>query len=301
MRLGGAQRPRFSTFVNNKNYITLRSLYYNSLKLKLNNNVKKTLILLTILFALLSGYLANSKPIGIDTNNTKVALLIGGYYKSLKVDGVSADIDSMAKVLRKSGFDVIIKTDSSVSQVKKAVEAFDETLKDYSIGLIYYSGMGYISSKGYITIAQNDDISQADNFLLVNDLFKKWQLDASKTKILIWDSCLNFIHQKSSFRASMSAETTNNTGGIHQEGVILPNFKNSFMLFGTSIGALASGYRNGGLFTNEFVKNTSIPNRNLNAISRKTIIGVIKQSNDKQTPFFIDNLEQDVYLNTSTR
>jgi hypothetical protein len=73
------------------------------------------------------------------------------------------------------------------------------------------------------------------------------------------------------------------------------------MLFGTSIGALASGYSNRGFFTNEFVKNTSIPNRNLNVISRKTIIGVIKQSNDKQTLFFIDNLEQDVYLNTSTR
>ncbi len=73
------------------------------------------------------------------------------------------------------------------------------------------------------------------------------------------------------------------------------------MLFGTSIGGIASEYSNGGLFTNEFVRNTSIPNRNLNAISRKTIIGVIKQSNDKQTPFFIDNLEQDVYLNTSTR
>ncbi len=58
------------------------------------------------------------------------------------------------------------------------------------------------------------------------------------------------------------------------------------MLFGTSIGALAYGYDKGGIFTNEFVKNTSIPNRNLNVISRKTIIGVIKQSNDTPPLFY---------------
>jgi hypothetical protein len=73
------------------------------------------------------------------------------------------------------------------------------------------------------------------------------------------------------------------------------------MLFGTSIGDVAYGYNKGGFFTNEFVKNTFIPNQHLNAISRKTIVGVIKQSTNKQMPFFIDNLEQDVYLNTSTR
>ena len=78
-----------------------------------------------------------------EDRNQKIALVIGNSaYKKFPLKNPVNDAADMADVLKKCGFEVILKTNANQLDMKKAVREFSDRLKDGGAGLFYFAGHG---------------------------------------------------------------------------------------------------------------------------------------------------------------
>lgn len=75
--------------------------------------------------------------------NQKIALVIGNSsYKEYPLKNPVNDAIDMADVLKKCGFEVILKTNANQLDMEKGVRELSDRLKDGGVGLFYFSGHG---------------------------------------------------------------------------------------------------------------------------------------------------------------
>jgi uncharacterized caspase-like protein len=82
----------------------------------------------------------------------RVALVIGnGAYATSPLRNPVNDAQDMAALLRRVGFEVILKTDADKRGMIEAIEEFDRKLSRAGIGLMYYAGHGMqIRGRNYL-------------------------------------------------------------------------------------------------------------------------------------------------------
>ena len=83
------------------------------------------------------------------TNQKRLALVIGNaHYQNVSpLKNPVNDARAIASSLRNLGFEVLESEDVNQAQMKQAINAFGQKLKDYDVGLFYYAGHG-VQSKG---------------------------------------------------------------------------------------------------------------------------------------------------------
>jgi hypothetical protein len=221
----------------------------------------------------------------------RTALIIGNAdYLSGPLKNTVNDARSMARALRKSGFDVILREDvSNKDELKRVIRDFGTRLQQHGTGLFYYAGHG-LQVDGYNFIVPVNAVINSQEeveYECVDVGFVLAMMESSRTdiNIVILDACRNNPFARS-FRsanqglASMSAPT----------GTIIA--------YATGPNAVAAdGEGVNGLYTQELLKQINAPGLRVEDVFKNVRRNVLEQSGGVQTPWETSSLIGDFYFN----
>jgi hypothetical protein len=222
----------------------------------------------------------------------RLALVIGnaGYQHSPQLTNPVNDARSIRDALQAVGFDVFEYEDINQSQMKQAIDKFGTRLKNYTVGLFFYSGHG-IQSKGanYLIPVdaniQNEeqieyDCVQADRVLGF------MEAAGSKVNIVILDACRNNPFEKSWSRA------------VAGSGLAFMNAPTgSLIAYSTSPGRTASdGAGSNGLYTEALLENLKTPDITILQMFQNVRRNVTDKSYKQQIPWESTSLTADFYF-----
>ena len=137
----------------------------------------------------------------------RVALVIGNgsYQHATRLDNPVNDADDMASALKSLGFEVIKKTDTRLSTLKKAIKTFGRNLNMAEMGFFYYAGHGIqINGINYLIPVDAACESPADvefEAVKADWVLARMQQAGSKLNIVILDAC-----RDNPFRSFRSSE-----------------------------------------------------------------------------------------------
>lgn len=218
----------------------------------------------------------------------KVALIIGNsnYSHFSKLKNAHHDADDMSKVLKNLGFEILYLKNGSLKDMKKTVRRFSNRIKDGGVGLFFYAGHGIeVDGKNYL-IPIDADIPEKNEVeyesLAVDMIIDKMEEAKNRLNIVVLDACRNDPFSRSG------------SGGLAQ----INNAKGMYIAFATAPGSVASdGSGRNGLFTKHLIYNMQQKDLELEKVFKKTRIGVLKESNERQMPWTSSSVSGDFYFN----
>lgn len=221
-----------------------------------------------------------AKPMAPTGTERRLALVVGNkdYIRpDARLQNPLNDANDMAATLEALGFDVIKRTELTLSNFKKVVDEFGTRLANYDVALFYYSGHGVqFNGENYLVPidATLQTLSDAeDDCLRLGRVMGKMKAANIKNNLVFLDACRN--------------NPFHTTRGTAHKGLIIPNNPaGSIVVFATEEGSTADDNvidRNG-LFTSELLRHLPIPNLSLSDIVLRTRQGVYERSGQTQLP-----------------
>ncbi len=115
------------------------------------------------LFIICTLLLSQERDFQAGGKERRIALIIGNaHYKSSPLWNPVNDAADMARVLRRLGFDVMLRTDVAQKEMENAIREFGNKLRRGGVGLFYFSGHGMqVNGVNYL-IPVNEDIQAED-------------------------------------------------------------------------------------------------------------------------------------------
>lgn len=230
-------------------------------------------------------------------SNQPLALVIGNaQYEHNPLSNSVNDAVDMKRVLTEIGFDVTLKTNLADKRaMKAAIREFAERLSHIQgIGLFYFAGHGaQVEGRNYLLPINNDQIK--DKFDLKSDaiyageILQRMENTKTSLNILILDAC-----RDNPYRSSRSMKR--GLARIPQEKI------GSIIAFATATGETASDASpNGrnGLYTSyllQALKNAYQTNQRIDDMFMQVSKAVLKQSQNRQEPWYSASLKQPVYF-----
>lgn len=220
----------------------------------------------------------------------RVALVIGNSnYRFGQLSNPINDAHAMSFALRNCGFEVITKLNQTRKQMRQAIRAFGEKLKDDGVGLFYYAGHGIqVNGKNYL-VGLNTDIASIDEVddecLRVSDVLEKMEIANNRLNIIILDACRNNPF-KSSFRSQAD--------GLARMDAIT----GSIISYATAPGKKASdgGAGNHGLYTSALLKYIESPGLKIEDVFKLVRMDVMAASGETQVPWESSSLTGDFFF-----
>lgn len=219
-----------------------------------------------------------TNPVINTANQQRTALIIGNSdYSYSPLKNPVNDATDMANLLKKMGFDVILKVNANQEQMEQAIDNFGRKLKDEGVSLFYYAGHGiqldgenYLVPVKAVINRQNDVRYKAVNLGQVLGAVE----DATNSlNIVILDACRNNPLPRS-FRSS-------SRGLARVEGP-----KGTIIGFATSPGSEAlDGEGDNGVYTKHLLRNINLPGISIEQVFKKVLQGVNQETGGKQTPW----------------
>ncbi len=133
----------------------------------------------------------------------RLALVIGcsEYEHVTRLDNPDNDATAMEKSLKKRGFDVIMKIDPELKEMKMIIDDFGIELKNYDVGLFYFAGHGVqVNGNNYlIPVDANLRTERAVEYDCVqaNRILANMEDANSKVNIIMLDACRNNPFERS--------------------------------------------------------------------------------------------------------
>ena len=256
--------------------------------------MKTHTISLIVIISLLTGYLTVSGQVNpmMNAKEKRLAIVIGNeaYQHASRLANPVNDARSMRDALQSVGFDVFEYEDINQSQMKEAIDNFGNKLKNYTVGLFFYSGHG-IQSKGANYLIPIDanitneqqieyDCVQADRVLGF------MEAAGSKVNIVILDACRNNPFERSWSRA------------VEGSGLAFMNAPTgSLIAYSTSPGRTASdGTGSNGLYTSALLENLKTPDITILQMFQNVRRSVSDKSVKQQIPWESTSLTNDFYF-----
>jgi uncharacterized caspase-like protein len=225
--------------------------------------------------------------------NKRIALVIGNSaYQSSPLKNPVNDARAMAKVLKKNGFDVILKINAQRRQMQQAINEFGQKLKAGGIGFFYYAGHGIqIDGRNYlipvnITIESESDVKY--EAVDAGRVLGKMHDADNALNVVIMDACRNNPFSRS-FRSAEKglAKMDAPTGTI--------------IAYATSPGSVAAdGDDTNGLYTKYLLKYLDKPQLKIEDVFKKVRIAVVNDSDKKQVPWESSSLIGNFIFNINT-
>ncbi len=225
----------------------------------------------------------------IQANQSRVALVIGNArYVGAPLRNPENDAWAVSRALKQTGFQVLTYTNLNQKETKKAIRAFGEKLSSGGVALFYYSGHGVqIKGSNYLIPVFADINKESDVELEAVDVnYVLNEMDAAKSRvnIVILDACRDNPLPRASRSASRGLAQMNAPSG-------------TIIAFATSPGSVASdGLGQNGLYTQELIKNITIPSLPIETVFKRTLSGVKQRSNGNQVPWTSYSIEGDFYF-----
>lgn len=230
----------------------------------------------------------------------RIALVIGmSSYKEVdQLPLCKNDADSMANVLRRLGFDVFPYKDLSKQEMENAITEWASKLKNYDVGLFYYSGHGAeVQGENYlfpIDARKTTPAQQKYSTVSVGEILDVFSQAVAendshlKTNLLILDACRDNPYTKS-WAKSLGAQ-----GGLINIGNIPSG---TFIGFATAPGKVASaiGTKNSP-YTEAILKNIVSPNESIDDIFTDVNATTRYLTGGEQTPFKNSSLDSKFYF-----
>jgi len=222
-------------------------------------------------------------------NRQRIALVIGNSgYVSSPLKNPANDARTMAAVLRRLGFEVYERIDSSYADLNLAIDQFGNRLKPGGIGLFFYAGHGMqVQGSNYLIPvdarinAENEVRYKAIDAGLV---LAKMEQARGDINIVILDACRDNPFKRS-FRSS--------SRGL--AGMDAPN--GTLIAYATAPGRTAAdGTGNNGLFTSELLRVIQMPGLRVEDVFKLVRKSVREKSGNSQVPWESSSLEGNFYF-----
>jgi hypothetical protein len=183
---------------------------------------------------------------------------------------------------------VLTFTNLNQKAMKKAIRSFGERLSTGGVALFYYSGHGVqIKGSNYLIPISADIAKEGDVELEgVDANYVLNEMDAAKSRvnIVILDACRDNPLPRTFRSASRGLAQMNAPIG-------------TIIAFATSPGSVASdGPGLYGLYTQELVKNITVPGLPVETVFKRTLSGVKQRSSGSQVPWTSYSIEGDFYF-----
>jgi hypothetical protein len=229
------------------------------------------------------------RGIDVTSKSNRIALVIGNAnYQSAPLKNPVNDANDMVSVLKQKGFTVTLLTDATQRQMEKAIGAFGKQLRSGGVGLFFYAGHGmqvngvnYLIPIGANIEAESDIKYESVN---ANRVLSKMEEGGNDLNMVFLDACRNNPFTRS-FRSS-------NKGLAQMDAP-----KGSFVSFATAPGSIAAdGTGRNGLFTGQLIQQMQVPELPLTKMMMEVRKDVLRESQNKQTPWDVSSLTGDFYF-----
>jgi len=223
----------------------------------------------------------------------RVALIIGNsVYQDAPLKNPVNDADSMASVLRDTGFDVVVLKNADRRKMFAAVKELGQKLKKSDVGLFYYAGHGLqVDSANYLLPVdlKGSDLQDTDdlrhNAFPLSELMDRMR-DASTNNIIILDAC-----RDNPFFSKLSRSASRGLAKVTTPA-------STSILYSTDPGNTASDGVSGdnGIFTNRLVESIKKDGLELVDVMREVAVNVSRDTNGVQRPVFDGVLSSKFYF-----
>ena len=233
--------------------------------------------------------LANDVDNNISEISKRLALVIGNsnYPGNQTLKNPVNDANLMLSTLQKLGFTVITRIEADEQSMEEAIREFSRKLPYYNVALFYYAGHGVqVDGTNYLipTDAVLDEKADCKyEAISVDFIIEEFEEYPNNTNIVILDACRNNPFRSWARGSERGFKAITPTNGL-------------IISFATSEGATAlDGTGNNGLFTEELVKQMTIP-QPIESVFKKTRIAVSRRSKGQQNPMEWTQLTGDFYF-----
>ncbi|GAB4021237.1 caspase family protein [Spirosoma koreense] len=222
----------------------------------------------------------------------RLALVIGNsaYPASSRLANPANDAQDMAKTLKDLGFEVMLYTDLTKKNLRKAVDDFGYKLKDYQVGLFFYAGHGVaLADQNYLVPIDASPQTAGDiefDCEPANRVVAKMEDARTVTNIIILDACRNNPFERSLSRGG-------GDGGL----ATMKSTSGSYIAYATAPGSTAAdGTGRNGLYTAALLNNLKNPGLSIEDVFKRVRVDVQKQTNNRQRPWDTSSLTNDFYF-----
>lgn len=223
------------------------------------------------------------------TAENRVALVIGNSnYKNSPLVNPANDARTIAKALRQAGFLVILKTDATRREMRRAMIDFGKRLEQGGVGLFYYAGHGVqIDGNNYL-IPVNAEIEAEEHVAIesveLNQILGRMGGARNQLNIVILDACRNNPFARSFRSASRGLAQTLAPAG-------------SYIAYATAPGDVASdGDGKNSPYTRALSKWIGKPGVRLEDVFKGVRRDISRDTGGRQVPWTSSSITGDFYF-----
>ena len=224
----------------------------------------------------------------------RVALVIGNsaYQNVIPLANPKNDSEAMSAVLKRAGFDVVeLKHDLGVSEMRRALRDFSDTVRDADFAVVYFAGHGIeIDGTNYlipVDAVLERDIDAFDEAIPLDRILTVIE-PAKQLRLVILDACRDNPFNKTMKRTISSRAIGRGLAKIE------PESPNTLIAFAAKAGSTASdGDGRNSPFTAALVKYLPRPGLDLRKAFGYTRDEVLKITSNRQEPFIYGSLGGD--------
>src|SRR5580692_1521368 len=224
----------------------------------------------------------------------RVALVMGNsaYRNVGRLANPANDSEAMSAIFKKAGFDVVdLKRDLSVSEMRRALRDFSDSVRDADIAIVYYAGHGIeINGSNYLVPVDavlESDIDVFDEAIPLDRILTVIE-PAKQLRLVILDACRDNPFNKSMKRMIGSRAIGRGLAKVE------PESPNTLIAFAAKAGSTASdGDSLNSPFTAALVKYLPRPGLDLRKAFGFARDEVLKATNNRQEPFIYGSLGGD--------
>jgi hypothetical protein len=224
----------------------------------------------------------------------RVALVMGNsaYQNVNRLANPTNDSEAMSAILKKAGFDVVeLKRDLNVSEMRRALRDFSDTVRDADVAIVYFAGHGIeINGNNYlipVDAVLERDIDAFDEAIPLDRILTVIE-PAKQLRLVILDACRDNPFNKTMKRMIGSRAIGRGLAKVE------PESPNTLIAFAAKAGSTASdGDSKNSPFTAALVKFLPRPGLDLRKAFGYARDDVLKATNNKQEPFIYGSLGGD--------
>jgi hypothetical protein len=224
----------------------------------------------------------------------RVALVIGNsaYQNVSRLANPTNDSEAMSATLKNAGFDVVeLKRDLNVSEMRRALRDFSDTVRDADVAIVYFAGHGIeIDGTNYlipVDAVLERDIDAFDEAIPLDRVLTVIE-PAKLLRLVILDACRDNPFNKTMKRMIGSRAIGRGLAKVE------PESPNTLIAFAAKAGSTASdGDNKNSPFTGALVKYLPRPGLDLRKAFGYARDDVLKATNNKQEPFIYGSLGGD--------
>ncbi len=219
----------------------------------------------------------------------RAALVIGNSaYRSAPLRNPVNDARDMAAALARTGFNVTLVEDASLTGMRRAIRSFGDELTRGGIGLFYYAGHGVQLRGRNFLLPVNADIAREDEIedqtVDANLVLSKMDTARNTLNLVILDACRNNPYQRAYRSVSQGlAQMDAPTGTL--------------IAFATAPGRIAyDGDGRNGVYTKYLLKQLGEPGLPIEQLFKQVRIGVSQETLGRQIPWESSSLKGDFFF-----